>query len=244
MEAKKQRVQHYLDIMGEIGNKPEEGACVLDFGCGNGDVVAAYRSKGYQAFGCDMAFKEGRNVRSLEEQGFIRLIPTTSYRLPFDDGVFDVLVSDQVLEHVLDYPSALKEMHRVLKDDGFCLHLFPSRYKLIEPHIFVPLATVVQKYWWLRLWAGMGVRKKEQSGLPPGKVAALNYEYLKTSTNYLSKTEINNHIGGYFHEIKYCESEFLKYSNRGRVVYQISWLLPFLPRLYSGLFSRVIYFAK
>ena len=51
MEAKKQRVKHYLNIMGEISNKPEDGAHILDFGCGNGDVVAVYRSEGYQAFG-------------------------------------------------------------------------------------------------------------------------------------------------------------------------------------------------
>ena len=43
--------------------------------------------------------------------------------LPFTDGEFDVVVSDQVLEHVEGEPQvAINELFRVLKSDGISLH--------------------------------------------------------------------------------------------------------------------------
>ena len=43
--------------------------------------------------------------------------------LPFDDGEFDAIVSDQVLEHVEGSPqAAMNEMFRVLKPGGLALH--------------------------------------------------------------------------------------------------------------------------
>lgn len=43
--------------------------------------------------------------------------------LPFGDGEFDAVVSDQVLEHVEGNPyDAVKESLRVLKPGGLCLH--------------------------------------------------------------------------------------------------------------------------
>ena len=35
-------------------------------------------------------------------------------RLPFDDNAFDLIISEQVLEHVMDQVGLLRELHRVL----------------------------------------------------------------------------------------------------------------------------------
>lgn len=55
------------------------------------------------------------------------------------------------MEHVLDYPSTVAEMRRVLKPGGCCLHIIPSRHVPIEPHVFVPLATILRSEFWLQL---------------------------------------------------------------------------------------------
>lgn len=57
----------------------------------------------------------------------IREMDITS--LQFPDRTFDAVISFSTFEHVLDVPKALKELKRVLKDDGLALigiHLFPS----------------------------------------------------------------------------------------------------------------------
>ncbi len=46
--------------------------------------------------------------------------------LPFGDKVFDKIVCSEVLEHVLDDEQAVRELHRVLKDDGELAVSVPS----------------------------------------------------------------------------------------------------------------------
>ena len=90
---------------------------------------------------------------NLIKEECIRLLDEDSYRLPFPDRSFDVLVTTQVMEHVHDYETTLSEMRRVLNNKGVSLHMFPARRRPIEPHVFVPFGTVLQGRFWLSLWA-------------------------------------------------------------------------------------------
>ncbi len=47
--------------------------------------------------------------------------------LPFDDGVYDVVVSFETLEHLAQQDQLLKEFHRVLKDDGLLIISTPDK---------------------------------------------------------------------------------------------------------------------
>ena len=42
--------------------------------------------------------------------------------LPFEDGSFDYVISDQVLEHIEDPYGGVRESYRVLKDGGIAVH--------------------------------------------------------------------------------------------------------------------------
>lgn len=241
---KKERVMLQVNISDAIGFPMKSEATVLDVGCGNGDAVKEFRECGYLAYGCDIKFKKGENVDLLKAHGWIRLMDPHTYTFPFNDNQFDWLVSDQVLEHVADYSSSMREMYRVLKPGGICLHIFPSRYMPIEPHVYVPLATVIQDRWWLDLWAHLGIRTIEQRGLKAAEVARSNYEYLHSNTNYLTKAQIERYVSEYFCDIRFCENLFLKYSRRGRWVYRISGVFPALANLYGTFRNRVMVCRK
>jgi SAM-dependent methyltransferase len=103
----------------------------------------------------------------------------TSSKLPFEDSGIDVIINDQVFEHVLNYPQAIEELCRVMRVGGVFLHIFPSRYRVIEPHIYVPLASIFRPRWWLWLWALLGVRNEFQHGLPAREVVEKNAHFLK-----------------------------------------------------------------
>jgi len=66
-----------------------------------------------------------------------RFQQVTGTGLPFGDRSFDVVLSNHVIEHVgeraeqLDH---LREIHRVLRDEGSCYLAVPNRWMLVEPH--------------------------------------------------------------------------------------------------------------
>jgi SAM-dependent methyltransferase len=244
MSRQSVRVHIQLMLLRELGFTLQPAATVLDLGCGDGSLVGEYRGLGYEAFGCDLAFKEGRAVERLHSTGLIRLIAREPYRLPFADDSFDVVLSDQVFEHVKSYDATLSEIHRVLKPEGISLHFFPSRYTPIEPHVCVPLATIIQARWWLAIWARLGVRSPLQKGMSVREVTEANHVYLTGYTNYLSRSGMQRCVARYFGDYGFCESLFLKSSQRGRILYKVGRVLPVLPWLYGVLRARVLFCRK
>jgi SAM-dependent methyltransferase len=231
--AQEQRrlVCFFSAIAGEIGASLPASATVLDFGCGDGSAVAAWRAAGHQAYGCDIALDHRHE--------WLRLIDQP-YHLPFGDCDFDLVVSNQVLEHVKDHDVAFKEIRRVLKPGAASLHLFPPRWTPIEPHLHVPLATVVQDHWWLAMWARMGIRNRYQRGMPWRDVAALNVEYLRGRTNYLSRSELLTVGRRWFEEAAFIEELALKHGRRTRPLYPWARRLPVFARIYGGLRARLL----
>ena len=217
-------------------------ARVLDLGCGNGSTVRGWLDLGFDAYGCDFKFKKGDQVDALQREGRIVLIAPSPYRLPYPDASFDLVVSNQVMEHVRDYPATLAEMRRVLKPGGHALHMFPSRLMPIEPHTHVPLATVVRSPLWLAAWARMGIRTPRQAGLPWREVAAKNEKYLAESTNYLTGPALARHFAAHFADMRYAERSFLANSphRRGRVLSRLGQAFPPLFALYRCFWARVI----
>lgn len=57
---------------------------------------------------------------------------------PFENKSFDIVLSNQVLEHVWDHDHFFKENHRVLSEKGFSIHLFPVKEVFVDGHIFLP----------------------------------------------------------------------------------------------------------
>jgi SAM-dependent methyltransferase len=212
------------------------GATVLDFGCGDGAMVAAYRTAGYDAYGCDIVLEH--------ETEFLRLI-VPPYRLPFSSGTFDFVFSDQVLEHVQDHAAALSEISRVLRPGGGSLHIFPSKFCPVEPHTFVPLATLLHSRRWLSVWAEMGIRNRYQKGKASKEVVALNHRFLTTSTNYLTRRQVATLAKTYFDEVAFVEHLLLQHTyGRSRHLSLFAKRWPVLGRLYSAFHSRVMFCRK
>jgi SAM-dependent methyltransferase len=230
-------LQLHRNILRELGHALEPGARVLDFGCGAGKMVEEYCAAGYDAFGCDL--------RVGSESGRLRRIDAESGLFPFGDNTFDFVFSDQVLEHVQDHSTAFAEIARVMKPGGISLHIFPARLKPTETHVFVPLGGVIQNRWWLTLWAALGIRNSFQQGKSVREVVALNYEYLRRHTNYLTRAQLVNAVSTYFETVAFAEEHMIKHSyGNARRIYPLVRLLPVIASLYSNFYSRVIFLRK
>lgn len=54
------------------------------------------------------------------------VVKADAYALPFEDGTFDLVMTNHVLEHLADVPKALAEQRRVLKPGGEVLACIPD----------------------------------------------------------------------------------------------------------------------
>jgi SAM-dependent methyltransferase len=189
---------------------------VLDYGCGDGWLVRDYSSCGVQAYGCDVALPDTPACRELQAQGLIARMTGEPLRVPFPDGMFDLVTSNMVFEHVRDYDAAFSELGRVLKPGGMMMHVFAARYSLLEQHSFVPLASIVQSYWWLYLWAALGIRNEFQGGCTAVQTARRNHKYLRENTRYPTKRRIRRLARRYFDDVAFREDVYIRFTPTGR----------------------------
>ena len=114
-------------------------AQILDIGSGVGSFVVACRQRGLQAFGIepDRIGQDGGLTaiqiasRRLAERPFVAGV---GEHLPFPDRIFDLVVMNQVIEHVSDQLAVLREATRVLKQRGAVYLACPNYLRFYEPH--------------------------------------------------------------------------------------------------------------
>jgi SAM-dependent methyltransferase len=191
--AAPESVERLLAMARDLGLALVPSPRVLDFGCGYGDVVRELRTRGFDAEGVDvLPFWAEAKDRYWEERepvpealrAHLHVTTLNPYRMPFADSSFDLIISSQVFEHVMDYHAVFRELRRVLKPNGLGINIFPSRWSPVEMHVFVPLATVLRGRSWLALWALLGIRNRFQRGLSWREVLEKNHDYLINQTNY------------------------------------------------------------
>jgi SAM-dependent methyltransferase len=95
-----------------------KGGLVLELGAGNGWQAAALVRLGYRVVALDVE----------QGHGFAHH-PVMMYdgvHIPIRDGSIDFVYSSNVLEHVQNLPSLLRECRRVLRPGAAALHVLPS----------------------------------------------------------------------------------------------------------------------
>jgi ubiquinone/menaquinone biosynthesis C-methylase UbiE len=117
-----------------------EGARVLDVGCGDAGALIAFAEKGAQCAGIecfDTSLERGR-LRAADHGVEVDLRKGLAESIPFPDASFDLVMLDNVLEHVTDRPGTLREVRRVLKPGGLLYMVTPKPFSLYslwnDPH--------------------------------------------------------------------------------------------------------------
>jgi SAM-dependent methyltransferase len=113
---------------------------MLDYGCGAGEIVRAGLSEGLDICGCEVFYEGGSTREQVHDLLGTRVFELKGGRAPFADESFDLIYSNQVLEHVPDLSATVADMYRLLKPNGLLLSLFPSREVWREGHCGVPFA--------------------------------------------------------------------------------------------------------
>ncbi len=101
------------------------GMRVLDAGCGGGrHLCESFRTAGVDVAGVDLKWDDlckargYLNLMAGETSGRWVVAQADVTKLPFADGSFDIVVCSEVLEHIEDNRTAVRELVRVLKPGG------------------------------------------------------------------------------------------------------------------------------
>jgi SAM-dependent methyltransferase len=110
---------------------PLEGKAILDIGCGLGTYVRRFRDFSPHVYGMDV---DGPRLAEGARRGTPNLMIAAAERLPYRDNSLDVIVLNEVIEHVSDDAATLREAVRVLRPGGVVIIYAPNRLWPFETH--------------------------------------------------------------------------------------------------------------
>jgi len=176
--------QHLFAIANTLIENTDRTIKILDAGCGDGKLMAFLHYQFSMLYPKSVFEIHGFDVDdcSVQEQGFLsktknfleETIPnvawqsrihqiTTDQSWPFDEGSFDMIISNQVLEHVHDKPFFFSNVNRTLNDNGYFVALNPLRHCIWEGHIYLPFAHKINShtslYRYIYLLSSLGLGK-------------------------------------------------------------------------------------
>jgi len=187
---------------------------VLDVGCGDGNLIG-YLHDWLPSLNPTIRFElYGLDVydHGVQQTGFIqKALESLSQKdpdvdwssrislisqneiWPYKDNFFDVIISNQVLEHIQNHDAFFSEIYRTLREDGYSVHLFPLSHYLYEGHLRLPGVHKIKNYDILYKCIyhlsrfGLGkYHLQKASHISLGEWSEQHADYLNYFTNYLS----------------------------------------------------------
>ena len=157
---------------------------ILDVGCGNGlllsilvkELPKRYPDLKIEFYGLDV------DDSSVQEKNYsdktllllnqtdpdikwdekLKLVQSES-PWPFEDNFFDIIYSNQVLEHVFNQTHFFLQIKRTMKENGYSVHLFPLRHYFYEGHLLIPFVhkfkSWTSTYYWIKAASYLGIGK-------------------------------------------------------------------------------------
>lgn len=133
------RLKYTLDDLKEVRGNGSTGSPprVLDAGCGGGGFAKAvkhYRDD-LEVYGVDIAKSAIAGAKKFP--GGVKFQVGDLYKLPFEDGFFDAVVVEDVLEHLEKPYLALAEINRVLKRNSVFSAFIPLEGSFFSLHFWL-----------------------------------------------------------------------------------------------------------
>jgi SAM-dependent methyltransferase len=159
---------------------------ILDIGCGAGSVSHELVMRGHEVYGLDL-MKEA--ITRAKKRGIhAEIYDVNNLPLPFQDGFFDCILALDILEHLFDPLSLLRDMSRMLSAQGYAI-------------VFLPLHFDIRQR--LRILTGKGILLYEHLWYNPNSVP---WEYFHIRFYTLREAQAFIRAGGFSIERKIYRS--------------------------------------
>jgi 2-polyprenyl-3-methyl-5-hydroxy-6-metoxy-1,4-benzoquinol methylase len=155
----------------------------VDIGCGSGGIAAHLAPKVGEMLGIDPE-PWPRWADWMRQNANLKFVQGSYDHAPPDliAASVDVVICNQVYEHVADPVALIRFIHQILKPGGYCYFAGPNLLFPIEPHVFWPFV-----HWLPRKWAISLMRVTKAKYL----IDANSVTYWRL-LKYLNDFEINN----------------------------------------------------
>lgn len=184
---------------------------ILDAGCGQGEIIAYltenlarldpereyelygyevddfnYQKPGYFGAAADVLSQQ---IPEIDWKKRLSIISVTE-AWPYANDHFQIIYSNQVMEHVEDQGAFLYEIKRTLVGGGFSVHIFPTKHCLMEVHMKIPLVQWIHNHDFLQNYIrfmtkiGFGNFRDHTPRPNRDEYALRHADFLLTYTNY------------------------------------------------------------
>jgi 2-polyprenyl-3-methyl-5-hydroxy-6-metoxy-1,4-benzoquinol methylase len=171
-----QTVSHFLSI-------PLAQTTWLDIGCGSGGIAATIAPQVKSIVGIDPE-PWPRWTEFQKKHTNLQFLNESVENISCTDNSVDVIICNQVYEHVPDPQYLIAEIYRILKPSGYCYFAGPNLLFPIEPHVFWPFV-----HWLSRQFAVKSMHVCGSKGI----LDAYSTHYW-TLKKWLHRFEIHNAI--------------------------------------------------
>jgi ubiquinone/menaquinone biosynthesis C-methylase UbiE len=120
--------------LGLMKQRIAPGDFVLDVGCGRADYLRELLAHSPNIVGIETATDKLEGCFRVHPELRDRVLHVSVESMTFPAGHFDVVIVNEVLEHIQDQDAALREIHRVLRPRGKLLLFCPNRLFPFETH--------------------------------------------------------------------------------------------------------------
>lgn len=146
--------KYLLPAFEEFLPEPAPDSALLDVGCGNGYFANYLLSKGYDAYGVDIA-EDGIVLANRKNPGrfFLNDVETDSLPVPLRMAPIKIVVSMEVIEHLYHPRAFVEHVRRILAANGGGVFILSTPYHGYIKNFFI---SIIGKwdYHWSVLWEG------------------------------------------------------------------------------------------
>ena len=157
-----ERGQSLIDFLGRSLRTPMKDLRVLDVGCAYGGYCLALRNAGAKVVGIDVAPKlieyARENFKSVADdiETHIADASSVAIRKLFKKGQFNLIVLNDVLEHIYDTTTLIENLDYLLDENGVVFFKVPNghspRFVLSEGHRKIFALTILDPDCWFHLY--------------------------------------------------------------------------------------------
>ena len=166
-----------------------------------GELVKFLNDQGYDCYGLEIE----NNVKIKNELNFnnnknllnkIHFISDDNLTT-FQSNYFDIVITNQVIEHMSNKNGFIEELKRILRVGGFSYNILPAKFRFIEVHLKMPFVhwfpkNLLRKYVILFFNLFKFNHWKECKNLSFNQQVEYYYEYSTKKTFYSSANSLFN----------------------------------------------------